>query len=79
MINMDIKELRKKYVHEYVLIELNNGVKIMGYNNGVKIRGYIEDYNKPLDMFMVFVMENHEYLFISRKLIKSIEVIKDGS
>jgi hypothetical protein len=58
----------KDYIHEYALITLKSDIKI---------RGYIEDYNKPLNMFMVFDLENHEYLFISNDLIKSIEVVKD--
>jgi hypothetical protein len=63
---MDVKQLKNKYVHEYVLIILNNDRKI---------KGYIEDYNVPLDLFMIHDFENHEYLFISRKLIKDMEVI----
>jgi hypothetical protein len=65
---MIIKMNYKDYIHEYVLITLKSDIKI---------KGYIEDYNKPLRMYMVFDLENYEYLFISNDLIKSIEVIEN--
>jgi hypothetical protein len=64
----DVYQIRKKYVHESVLITLENGSKI---------EGYIEDYNVPLDYFMIFDGKKHEYLWVPRKIIKEIEVIKD--
>jgi hypothetical protein len=41
-----------------------------------EIQCFIEDYDIKLDAFLVIDAESNEYLLISRKIIKSIEVVK---
>ncbi|MGC8993095.1 MAG: hypothetical protein ACP5JE_06040 [Thermoplasmata archaeon] len=41
-----------------------------------EIQCFIEDYDIKLDAFLVINAESNEYLLISRKIIKSIEVVK---
>jgi small nuclear ribonucleoprotein (snRNP)-like protein len=56
-----------EYIQKRVIIVLENEREIYGY---------IDDYDISLDAFLIYDIENNEFVFISRKIIKSIEVVE---
>jgi small nuclear ribonucleoprotein (snRNP)-like protein len=56
-----------EYIQKKVIIVLENKREIYGF---------IDDYDISLDSFLIFNLEDYEYLFISRKIIKEIRVVE---
>jgi small nuclear ribonucleoprotein (snRNP)-like protein len=49
---------------------------VLVLENEREVYGYIDDYDISLDSFSVYNIENNEFIFISRKIIKEIRVVE---
>lgn len=59
--------MNEDYIQKKVMVVLENEREI---------HGYIDDYDISLDAFLIYDIENNDYVFITRKIIKEIRVIE---
>lgn len=59
--------MENEYIQKRVIVVLENEREIYGH---------IEDYDISLDAFLIYDIENNDYIFITRKIIREIRVIE---